>query len=89
MTRMCGQLTTKTLATLLALSALPSVASAEDCRALPPGQERRACAMREHLEQFQAKLEHCRELARARGDTAADKRGTKDFVQGCMQGRQR
>jgi hypothetical protein len=86
---MSGQLTAKTLATLVALSALPSVASAENCRALPVGPERRACVMREHPEQFEAKLEHCRELARERGDTAADKRGTKDFVQGCMQGRQR
>jgi hypothetical protein len=44
--------------------------------------------MRERPE-FQAKLEHCRGLARDRGDTGAEKRGMKDFVQGCMQGRQR
>jgi hypothetical protein len=86
---MSGRLTTKTLATLVALSALPSVASAENCRALPEGPERHACAMREHPEKFEAKLEHCRELARDRGDTTADKRGTKDFVRGCMQGGQR
>jgi hypothetical protein len=88
---MSGQLTTKTLATLVALSALPSVASAENCRALPEGPERHACAMREHPEKFQAKLEHCRELARDRGDTTVGAKkpgGMRDFVQGCMRGRQ-
>jgi len=74
--------------TLVVLSALPSLAAAENCRALPVGPERRACVMRERPE-FQAKLEHCRGLARDRGDTGAEKRGMKDFVQGCMQGRQR
>lgn len=42
--------------------------------------------MREHPDKFQAKMEHCRQLASERGDTAAS-RGKKEFVHGCMQGK--
>jgi hypothetical protein len=87
-----GRLTTNLLATLFALTALPSLALAENCRAFPPGPDRRACAMREHPELFQAKQEHCRELATQRGDsprTGTGAGGMRDFVRDCMQGRQR
>jgi hypothetical protein len=81
------------LATLVALSASAPVAFAENCGALPAGPERRACAMREHPQQLQAKQEHCRELAAARGFTGGPgaKRpgGLRDFVQACMRGTQR
>ncbi|HWX59145.1 hypothetical protein [Bradyrhizobium sp.] len=42
---------------------------------------------------FEAKLQHCRDLASARGDTigpgAKSVGGMRDFVHACMQGRQR
>jgi len=65
-------------------------ALAEDCRAFPPGPERRACAIREHPGMAGAKLEHCKQLAGERGFSASggSKRGMRDFVQACMQGRQ-
>jgi hypothetical protein len=75
---------------LLALAASASTAFAEDCRAFPPGPDRRACAMREHPERIGAKQEHCKQLASERGFSAngGSKRGMRDFVQACMQGRQ-
>jgi hypothetical protein len=86
-------LTMTMLAALVALSASAPLAVAEDCRAFPPGPDRRACVRREHPEQFQAKLEHCKQLASERGFTGGggSKRpgGMKDFVQACVQGRQR
>lgn len=39
------------------------LAFAENCRALPFGPERKACAMREHPVQFQAKQERCERIA--------------------------
>jgi hypothetical protein len=83
----------KALATLVAFSISAPAAFAENCRALPVGPERHACAEREHPGQFEAKLQHCKDLAGARGDTigpGARKAvgGMRDFVQACMQGRQ-
>jgi hypothetical protein len=67
--------------------ALPAAASAENCRALPAGPDRRACAMREHPGQLRAKQERCQRLAEERGFT--DKRsGKRGFVQDCMRTRQ-
>jgi hypothetical protein len=80
------------LATLVAFSAGVPAASAENCRALPPGPDRRACAEREHPGQFDAKLQHCRDLASERGFTAGaggkKPGGMQGFVQACMHGRQ-
>jgi hypothetical protein len=89
MTRTTGNVVA-IVVTLLALAASASTAFAENCRALPPGPERRACAMREHPEMFGAKQEHCKQLASERGfsESAGSKRGMRDFVQACMQGRQ-
>jgi hypothetical protein len=83
-------MTMKTLVMLVALCATASVASAENCRAIPPGPDRRACAMREHPERIEAKQEHCKQLASERGfsGSAGSKRGMRDFVQGCMRGGQ-
>src|SRR5258705_11065426 len=68
--------------------ALPANASAENCGVLPFGGERRACAMREHPDQFRAKQERCQRLAEERG--FSDKRsGKRGFVQSCMRTRQR
>jgi hypothetical protein len=90
--RRSGSLAAAMVVTLLALAAPASTASAENCRALPPGPDRHACAMREHPEMFGAKQEHCKQLASERGFTggAGSKRpgGMRDFVQTCMQGRQ-
>ena len=77
---------------LVALSAFSSTAFAENCRALPRGPEKRACAMREHPGMFEAKLERCRQLARERGDTyhtATGAGGIRESIQGCMRGKQR
>jgi len=89
MTRM-PRLTPKILAAVVTLSASAATAFAEDCRAFPPGPDRHACAMREHPERFGAKLEHCKQLASERGFSsgAGSKRGMRDFVQACVQGRQ-
>jgi hypothetical protein len=73
-------------AAAIALSALPSQAFSENCRALA-GPERKACAMREHPEQFQARVERCKELARERGATPRGG-GMKDFVRNCLRGQQ-
>jgi hypothetical protein len=83
----------KSLSALIAFSvAFSSTAFAENCRAIPAGPERAACARREHPAMFEAKLEHCKQLAMERGDTTGHNRGasaaTKEFVQGCMQGKQ-
>ena len=67
---MPGPMTMKTLVMLVALCATASVASAENCRAIPPGPDRRACAMREHPEMVGAKQEHCRQLASEREEFA-------------------
>jgi hypothetical protein len=89
---MTGNLAAAIVVTLLALAASASTAFAENCRALPPGPDRRACAMREHPEKFEARLEHCKQLASERGFTGGpgSRRpgGIRDFVQACMQGRQ-
>ena len=77
---------------LVIIVAAPDVAVAENCRALPFGPERRSCAMREHPEIFQAKLDRCRQLAAERGNTyrtGTGAGGMKEFVQGCMKGTQR
>jgi hypothetical protein len=80
------------VATLLALAASASTALAEDCRAYPPGPDRRACAMREHPERVAARQEHCKQLASERGFTSGvgskHPGGMRDFVQSCMRGRQ-
>jgi hypothetical protein len=93
MTRVPRSLTMIMLATLAAVAAIAPPAFGENCLALPAGPERRACAEREHPGHFEAKLQHCRDLASARGDTigaGAGKSvgGMRDFVQACMQGRQ-
>jgi hypothetical protein len=89
---MTGNWAAAIVVTLLALAASASTAFAENCRALPPGPDRGACAMREHPEKFEAKLEHCKQLASERGFTvgAGSKKpgGMRDFVQACVQGRQ-
>jgi hypothetical protein len=91
MTRTPGN-ATAIVVTLLSLATSASTAFAEDCRALPPGPDRRACAMREHPGRVEAKQEHCKELASERGFTegAGSKHpgGMRDFVQACMRGRQ-
>jgi len=76
----------------LAVSALPSQAFSENCQALPKGPERRSCVMRENPERFQARFDHCKQLAHERGDTAHTRTGAggmKEFVRDCMQGKQR
>ena len=92
MMRRSGNLAAAMVVTLLALAASASTASAENCRALPPGPDRRACAEREHPGKFEAKQEHCKQLASERGFTggAGSRKpgGMRDFVQACMQGRQ-
>jgi hypothetical protein len=72
-------------------AAFSSTAFAEDCRAIPFGPEKHACAMREHPGVFEAKLGRCKQLARDRGDTghtATGAGGMKEFIQDCMRGRQ-
>jgi hypothetical protein len=85
--------TLKIVSTLIAFSAaFSSTAFAENCRSIPFGPERRACVMREHPGIFGAKPERCRQLARERGDTyrtGTGAGGLKEFIQGCMQGKQR
>jgi hypothetical protein len=65
-----------------------SLAFAENCRALPVGPERKACAMREHPVQFQAKFERCERIAMDRGFGGRHS-GKREFMQGCMRARQR
>jgi hypothetical protein len=83
----------KIISTSIAFSAaFSSTAFAENCRAIPFGPERLACIKREHPAMFEAKLERCRQLAMERGDTAhtgTGAGGLKEFVQGCMHGKQR
>jgi hypothetical protein len=85
--------TLKTISALIAFSAaFSSTASAENCRAIPFGPERRACVMREHPGMFEAKLERCKQIARERGDTSHTQTGAggmKEFIQDCMRGKQR
>jgi hypothetical protein len=85
--------TFKIIFALIACStACSSTAFAENCRAVPFGTERRACAMRAHPGMFQARLERCRQLARERGDTlrtATGAGGMKEFTQDCMRAKQR
>jgi hypothetical protein len=75
-------------------AAASSVATAEDCRVLPPGPERRACAMREHPALFEKKLERCSQIANDRGfskggnDAKSYTNTKQDFVRSCMTGRQ-
>ena len=81
-----------TFAAVVVLSALPSQALSENCRALPAGAERRACAMRENPERFQARIDQCKQLSRERGNkgrTGTGAGGPKEFVRDCMQGKQR
>jgi hypothetical protein len=80
------------LVAALAASALPSQAFSEDCRALPKGPERGSCIKREHPEQFQARLDRCKQLALERGDTARTGTGAggmREFVLDCLHGNQR
>jgi hypothetical protein len=86
-----ANLSTKTLAVLVLLFALPSEGWAEGCGALPRGPERRACKLRNPA--FAAKHERCRQLAIERGFVKGQnpKDHTyvrKDFVRDCMRGRQ-
>ena len=85
--------THKIISALIAFApAFSSAAFAENCRAIPFGPEKHACAMREHPGVFEAKQERCKQLAKDRGDTghtATGAGGIKQFVQGCMQGKQR
>jgi hypothetical protein len=85
--------TLKISSALIAFSAaFSSTAFAEDCRAIPFGPEKHACVMREHPGMFEAKQERCKQLARERGDTFHTDTGAggiKQFIQGCMQGKQR
>ena len=79
------------LTTIILLSASVQ-AWGENCRALPAGPERRACAIRENPERFQSRLEKCRQLSRERGNTGRTGTGAggpKEFVRDCMQGKQR
>jgi len=87
--------TLKIIFTLIALSAVfSSTAFAENCRALPPGPEKRACAMREHPGMFEAreaKKERCKQLATERGfthKTGTGAGGMREFVRDCVHGRQ-
>jgi hypothetical protein len=83
----------KIISALVASSAaFSSTTFAENCGAIPFGPEKRACVMREHSGKFEVKLERCRQLARERGDTSRTGTGAgamKEFVQDCMQGKQR
>jgi hypothetical protein len=85
--------THKIISALIAFApAFSSAAFAENCRAIPFGPEKHACAMREHPGVFEAKQERCKQLAKDRGDTghtATGAGGIKQFIQGCMQGKQR
>jgi hypothetical protein len=85
--------TLKTIpASIVFAAVFSSSAFAQDCRAVPSGPERRACATREPQAQFEAKLDRCRQLARERGDTSRTGTGAggmREFVQGCMRGTQR
>jgi hypothetical protein len=85
--------TLKIISALIAFSAaFSSTAFAENCRAIPFGPERRACAMREHPGMFAARQERCKQIARERGDTsrtATGAGGMKEFIQDCMRGKQR
>jgi hypothetical protein len=68
-------------------------AFAENCRAMPFGPDRKACVMREHPAQFEAKQQRCKQLALQRGfikvgGASGNARGMKEFVMGCMQGKQ-
>lgn len=48
--------------------------------------------MRENPERFQARIDHCKQLARERGDTTRTGTGAggmREFVRDCMRGRQR
>jgi hypothetical protein len=80
------------LALLIICTADPSVVAAENCRALPAGPERGACARREHPEMFGKKYIRCQQLATERGFSAGavhnrDMTNTrKDFFKRCMQG---
>jgi hypothetical protein len=67
-------------------------AFAENCRAMPFGPNRKACATREHPAQFEAKQQRCKQLALQRGfikvgSASGNGPGMKQFVMGCMQGK--
>jgi hypothetical protein len=62
------------------------LALAENCRALPFGPDRKACAMREHPAQFQAKQKRCERIALDRG-FAGRHSGKRGFMRGCMRGK--
>jgi hypothetical protein len=57
----------------------------QNCRALPPGPEKKQCVERANPEMFEAKRGRCEELAAERG-MAGKSPGKKDFMQSCMQG---
>ena len=78
---------------ILFVTGAPPAAIAENCKAFPAGPERRACAMRDHPEKFEKKLQHCKQLANERGFTKGgnDSRSyantKRDFVRSCMHGK--
>jgi hypothetical protein len=85
--------TLKIASALIAFAAaFSSTAWAENCRAIPFGPAKQACAMREHPAMFRAKLDRCRQLATERGHTfhtATGAGGMREFIQDCMRGKQR
>lgn len=77
---------TSVLAALAAASFFSDAAYAQNCRAMPMGQERRACAMRENPARFEAKKNRCDQLAVERGFVGKGA-GRREFMQSCMRGR--
>ena len=58
----------------------------QNCRALPPGPEKRQCAERANPKGFKAKQSRCLDLAQKQG-MAGKSPAKKDFMQSCMQGK--
>ncbi len=71
---------------VVVLFSFASAAFAQNCRSLPPGPDRRACAM--HNPAFQAKFAKCNQLLVDRGfiGAAVENHGAGKFFRQCMHG---
>jgi hypothetical protein len=78
----------KVVFAIAAISMFSSTAFAENCRLIPKGPDRRACAMSNPG--FQAKYQKCLQMLDQRGfkGAATENHGAVPFFRGCMQGTQ-
>jgi hypothetical protein len=73
----------------LALGVSGTVCSAEDCRSMPRGPDKKACVMRNNPG-FAARFDRCNQQVNQLGDVAASpggKKGRQGLMQECMRGR--